>query len=296
MIRKRAASVAARYEKALAFMAGRNAPHAKLIESLAGLIAARAGLAASLDADQLGPLPPRDRALFLQGKPLAPRAALSLTPKALVRCREVLVPEMSKAFPAEAQAIQALDRAFASGRLRLAARLKAYLARDAVPEEPVLAKLGATPQAAALFLGQLAKVTAEAVAAAVGTPEALAGWTRGYCPVCGSPAEISYLEGKEGRRRLGCALCAATWGFTRVACPGCETTDHEAIELFYDRNTPQERAEACHACRRYILAVDRRERDMDFIPALEPLGLVYLDILMQGKGYSPVCADPAVAG
>jgi len=291
-----ASTASSRYDEALDAIAAGNPSHASVIGSLRGLVAARAELAESLDIPGLTALLEKDKSLFLQGAPLLPKARIPLDAKVLKRCRERLVPEMARAFPKAAKAIAALDVAFVSGRMRLPARLKRYLVSESLPEAKALKSVGTTPEVAMLYLSQIAKVLAEAVGRAVGGHQVLDGWTQGYCPVCGGAPEISYLEGKEGRRRLGCSLCATTWRYTRVACPSCQSTDHDQIELFYLDGKPQERAEACHVCKRYILHVDRRENATAFIPALEPLGLLHLDMIMQGKGFTPASAEPAVAG
>jgi FdhE protein len=288
------------YPQVLDALAAESPASGQVIESLRGLVTARAALAESLDLPGIASLLEKDKSRFLQGAPLLPRTRIPLDAEAVRRCREKLVPEMARAFFNAADAILALDAAFASGRMRLPARLKSFLAKDALPEKKALEAAGTTREVAALYLGQIAKTLSEAVARSVaGTAngqEALQGWTKGYCPVCGSAPEISYLEGKEGRRRLGCSQCGTTWRYTRVACPSCESTDHDQIELFYLDGKAQERADACHLCRRYILHVDRRELSREFIPALEPLGLLHLDMIMQKKGFTPASAEPAVAG
>ena len=286
---------ASRFSDAMTLMASENPVHKKFITSLRGLFTAREELASGMVLPGIVTLLEKDKARFLQGAPLLPKARMPLDAKALARCRERLAPEMAKAFPNVSKEITNLDAAFASRKLQLGTRLKSYLAKDQLPDAKTLDTLGVSPEAAALYLSQFAKVVAEAVARAVGDHGVLDGWTRGYCPVCGSFPELSYLEGKEGRRRLSCSLCAATWRYTRVACPSCESTDHDKIELFYLEDKPLERAEACHVCNRYILHVDRRERSAEFIPSLEPLGLVHLDMIMQKRGFTPVSAEPAVS-
>jgi FdhE protein len=73
----------------------------------------------------------------------------------------------------------------------------------------------------------------------------------------------------------------------RTACPFCENDDHETLEYFYSAERTSERAEVCNSCKRYIVGVDLRDRVDNVVMDVAPLGLVYLDILAQEKGYLP---------
>jgi FdhE protein len=281
---------------ALAAMAKENPVHAGLIRSLGKLVLARAELAESLPTPDPAPFMETDRARFLQGGPLLPLARLPLELPWLSACAKGLTQVLTETFPKLAPAVSGLDQAFVSGRMHLKARMAGFLVKGVPPPATVLARVGSSPEAAALYLGQIIKTLAQAVSAKVLAQADLDGWTKGYCPVCGSPPELSYLEGKEGRRRLACSLCEATWRFTRVACPCCGCDDPEKIELIHVDGRLTERAEACRECHRYVLGVDRRDSVREMIPALEPLGLLHLDVIAQERRYSPVSAEAAVLG
>ena len=265
----------------LADMASRKPSHAGLITGLTELFTARARLVDSLTLPDVHTMLEKDKARFLQGAPLLPRARLPFDTASLKACREALAPALIRTFPRLARELEALDQAFASGALRLTPRLRHHLAKQGLPDAAALRRVGASQEAAGLYLGQIAKALAEAAAKSIAGHAVLEGWTKGYCPVCGSPPELSYLEGVEGRRRLSCSLCATTWRYARVACPSCESVEKDDIEIFYADGVPAERAEACNACKRYVLAVDRREQATPVIYALEPLGLPVgsLDVL-----------------
>ena len=290
------AAMAGRISEALDCLAAENPVHASFIKALKGLMVARSELAESLELPDFKDSLLKDRALFLQGSPLIPKGKLPMDTALLKACAAKLTPVLAETFPAQAEALRALGAAFASGKMRLKARVKALAASGALPDKPALRAAGSTPEAAGLLLGQIVKTIAEGVAARVRASADLSGWTKGYCPVCGSPPEISYLEGQEGKRMLSCSLCATTWRFTRVACPSCETDKHDQIEIFYAEDKPKERAEACNACKRYVLSVDRRERARELVPSVEPLALMHLDIIMQERGYTPASGESAVTG
>lgn len=278
----------------LADMAARKPAHAGLISGLAGLFTVRAQLVDSLTLPDVHTALEKDKARFLQGAPLLPRSRLPFDAVVLKACREALAPVLAKTFPRLAKALQALDQAFASGALRITPRVRQYLAKQALPDAATLERLGSSQEAAGLYLGQIAKVLAEAAAKAIAGHAVLEGWTKGYCPVCGCAPEISFLEGPEGRRRLSCSLCATHWRYARVACPSCGSTEKDDMEIIYAEGVPTERAEACNACKRYVLGVDRRDRSGKVLYALEPLGLVHLDMIMQKRGYTPASAESAV--
>jgi len=285
-----------RIREALDALSAASPVHADLIGSLKVLLTARAELVDSLKLPEFHALIEKDRARFLLGTPLIARGRLPMDPGVLAACNEKLTPVLCDTFPAYADAVQALAGAFKTGKLRLLARAKSFATSGKLPDRRTLDKLGSTSAAAELLLGQIVKAVAETVAHRVCASAELDGWNKGYCPVCGSPPELSYLEGVEGRRRLSCSLCAATWRFTRVACPSCETDKHDQFEYFYAEDRPQERAEACNVCKRYVLAVDRRELSREMVPCVEPLGLVHLDMIMQERGYIPASTESAVTG
>ncbi|MFH0959675.1 MAG: formate dehydrogenase accessory protein FdhE, partial [Pseudomonadota bacterium] len=115
-------------------------------------------------------------------------------------------------------------------------------------------------------------------------------WLKGYCPVCGSWPEISFWKGSEGRRFLKCSFCSHEWSFMRTQCPFCENTDNEKIEIIFSEDRNFEHAELCQECMKYIVGIDTR--NMIAVPHayVAPLGLIYLDVLAQDKGFQPGAA------
>ena len=113
-------------------------------------------------------------------------------------------------------------------------------------------------------------------------------WHKGYCPLCGSFPELSFLRGDEGQRWLRCALCGHEWRFMRTMCPFCENDDHEKMELYFVEGREYEGAELCHKCNRYIMNIDMRKCTEEVVTEVAAIGMLYLDILAQGKGFLPV--------
>jgi len=114
-------------------------------------------------------------------------------------------------------------------------------------------------------------------------------WWKGYCPICGSEPYISELKnegGAEGARFLVCSSCNFEWRFNRVKCPFCENDNHEKLRYFYtEKEGKAYRVDVCDNCKRYIKTVDANELGTDFIPLLEDIGTLHLDIVAQKEGY-----------
>ena len=142
------------------------------------------------------------------------------------------------------------------------------------------------------------KPFAEKIAESLNPLPADLNWNKGYCPICGSWPEVSFIRGAEGKRSLRCSFCAFEWAFPRLMCPFCETTDQTKLELYYSDDRSFERAELCNDCKKYIVSLDTRNMISIPAPQVTALGMIYLDILAQEKGYSPgaICAWNVIDG
>ncbi|MGE5838616.1 MAG: formate dehydrogenase accessory protein FdhE [Deltaproteobacteria bacterium] len=110
-------------------------------------------------------------------------------------------------------------------------------------------------------------------------------WWRNYCPICGSPPSLARLRG-EGERFLVCSLCSFEWRFPRLMCPFCGNEDSKGLRYFHtEKEGSVNRVDVCEKCKSYIKTVDTRGSKEDFIPLVEDMGSLYLDLLAQKKGY-----------
>ncbi len=148
------------------------------------------------------------------------------------------------------------------------------------------------PELLQLVTTLITKPFAEKISDALTPLPSNLNWTKGYCPVCGSWPEISFIKGKEGKRSLRCSFCAHEWVFSRLVCPFCENDDQTKLELFYSEDRSFERAELCHSCNKYLVALDTRNMLSQPAEAVAAIGMIYLDILAQEKGFTPgaICA------
>jgi FdhE protein len=113
-------------------------------------------------------------------------------------------------------------------------------------------------------------------------------WSRGYCPICGSLPAMSLLRGKEGHRWLRCGFCSTTWKFYRTTCPFCDSQDPADGEIFFVEDRQNERIEACHKCKRYLIGMDMRNLVDEPLPEVAEIGLMHLDAIAQEKGFLPL--------
>ncbi|MDL2285225.1 formate dehydrogenase accessory protein FdhE [Desulfovibrio sp. OttesenSCG-928-F07] len=126
-------------------------------------------------------------------------------------------------------------------------------------------------------------------------------WQHGYCPVCGTPPTISwlnkpeldeknaYLAGGGGKKHLHCGLCGADWQFKRGSCPACNEEGNGVIETLRESGVAHgERIDWCTKCKTYCPTVDLRERE--FIPNLDALamGMIHLDMVAERKQLRPL--------
>lgn len=108
----------------------------------------------------------------------------------------------------------------------------------------------------------------------------------GACPVCGSLPYLTVLRGKEGRRMAVCSFCAHEYRVRRIACAYCDEGEQKKLKLFQVAEYPGARVDVCESCRMYVKTLDYRELDRDYLPPLDDMATVALDVLAQRQGYS----------
>ncbi|HEX4814624.1 MAG TPA: formate dehydrogenase accessory protein FdhE [Nonomuraea sp.] len=127
----------------------------------------------------------------------------------------------------------------------------------------------------------------------------------GACPRCGGAPQVSYRTAADdplvsGRRLLECAVCGHAWTFSATTCPACGDTGKRTVygepppgvrvgraAPADDALFPHLRAEACRACRRYLIDVDLG-RDPGAVPRVDELVAVPIDLHMADQGYSKI--------
>ena len=240
---------------------------------------------------------PPDPFLFSQGLPLLTEKLLGSIVDPWETSIEFMIPHIEKGFPKIKPELRRLKAALAEGRLDLKGCMKTLLTGQGVTIDGIAQTLQIQPLVLKFILEQLMKPFIEKTMEGLKPVIQDLPWHKGYCPLCGSLPELSFLRGGEGQRWLRCALCGYEWRFMRTKCPFCENDDHEKMELYFLEDRGHERAELCYQCNRYILNIDMRKCSEEVVTEVAAISMLYLDILSQGKGFLPValCAWNVVA-
>jgi len=228
-----------------------------------------------------------DPVKYSQGVPVLIRESFAVPEGLFQNAVQRLIPAMEKGLPGIAIQLDVIKTALDRGDPSLESFRGLAPPTDDAETGTIARRLGVEPQVLKFVVFQLLKPFVEKRAEAIAKILEGLSWLKGYCPICGSWPELSFLEGTEGRRWLRCSFCAHHWPYIRTNCPFCETSDQEKIEIYFSSDRPWERAELCHECKKYIVSLDLRNRVEN--PPLEVavLGLVYLDLLAQEKGFDP---------
>jgi FdhE protein len=110
-------------------------------------------------------------------------------------------------------------------------------------------------------------------------------WNHGYCPICGSPAGLAWLEG-EGHRFLFCGFCWHKWAIERPLCPFCGSREQGRLGYLYCDEEPEYRLDVCESCRKYIKTVDSRTLARPTYPPLEQIASLHLELKAAEAGYT----------
>ncbi|MFP4237009.1 MAG: formate dehydrogenase accessory protein FdhE, partial [Desulfonatronovibrio sp.] len=111
-------------------------------------------------------------------------------------------------------------------------------------------------------------------------------WTFGHCPVCGSLPFISSLQGKQGFRMLHCSFCHTSYRFKRMLCPYCHENKESSFHYFNVSEHPGFRVDVCKTCNMYIKTTDFREMDKKYLPVMDDLESLTLDIMARNQGFN----------
>ena len=229
-----------------------------------------------------------DSLRFSQGMTLVNEGIFPLSTDSLGGITDRMIPVLARAFPKIRPVLRKLKMALKKNQLDLRNCVEGMLhGRDEEIKQTAL-RLGTDALTLEFIVSQLMKPIIERQAESLKSLLQKLSWHKGYCPVCGSFPELSYLKEAEGQRWLRCALCSHEWRFMRTKCPFCENEDTEKLELCFVEDRASERAEMCHQCKRYLVSIDLRKYPYDFIPEVAAVGTMYLDVLAQEKGFLPV--------
>ena len=231
-----------------------------------------------------------DTARFYQGAPILDERKIEIDRDSLLQVADLIIPALEKGFPKLLQPLERL-KSFMQGDQSFMDRLLAALeSGNTTIIGEIASQLEMEPETLQFVCSQLAIPFAEKAEETVRTLIKDMEWHKGYCPVCGGWPGVSFWKEKEGRRFLDCSVCAHEWSFMRTKCPFCENDDNAKMELVFSEDRKFEHAELCHVCKRYIVGLDTRSMITTPHPSVAPLGLIYLDFLVQERGFRPGAA------
>jgi FdhE protein len=112
---------------------------------------------------------------------------------------------------------------------------------------------------------------------------ALASWSHGYCPACGSWPALAEIH--ESHRVLRCSFCAHAWELKTFSCVYCGAGGDRFVTFAGSTNRPDRRVEICGGCGAYLKTVDVDELSPFPLLAVADLETMDLDMMAMEKGY-----------
>jgi FdhE protein len=176
-----------------------------------------------------------------------------------------------------------IGNAVQSGRLDGGSLLTASLGRDQEAIRTGTSQMGLAPDLAWLIAELAVGPVAHALQRVLlSTPssralaDALAAWTHGYCPACGSWPALA--EVVAGHRLLRCSFCAATWERHTYSCVYCDEAGKPFVTAAPDELQSGRRLELCSACGAYLKAVETDDISPFPLVALADMETMDLDV------------------
>ena len=112
---------------------------------------------------------------------------------------------------------------------------------------------------------------------------ALANWSHGYCPACGSWPALAEIH--ESHRVLRCSFCAHAWELKTYACVYCGSASERFVTFAGSAERPDLRVEICGGCGGYLKTVDVASLSPFPLLAIADLETMELDMMAMEKGY-----------
>ena len=138
-----------------------------------------------------------------------------------------------------------------------------------------------------LFAEESLRPELEKVAEKYGAAVEKAGWSEGYCPICGKEPKIGEIRASEdGRRYLFCNQCGYKWHFRRIKCPFCGNDEQHSLAYFAVEGEERHRVDVCNKCRRYIKIVELPKSSEELNLDVEDIATLHLDMIAYDEGYN----------
>ena len=189
-----------------------------IIEALKELFAAQAALKEKIPPTDFTDLT-IDPVSYAQGSPILATTEFRLDQTLFRESVASVLPAMKRGFPKVVDQLDAVQAALLIEDGMSPEILDALASGNKMNTQTVAGKLNVDSQILETAMVQILKPFAQQRSQSLPTlPETLQ-WAKGYCPICGSWPELSFLEGKEGFRWLRCSLCGHEWKYLRNTMP-----------------------------------------------------------------------------
>ena len=222
--------------------------------------------------------------------------------KPLEQAAESMSGALSMAFPELSQQISDISGEVKAGRIDFVLLARNYLESASRGFDSVAQPAGLSPDCLDLVVRLSLSAVLEALVPPASSELEQTYKGKGYCPVCGFPPSISYLDrvpesqseflkGGGGQKYLHCSLCGHNWRILRHTCPACGTDEPED-RVYFQVDDAGERVDVCQNCNVYLPCIDLRVAGSLHHLEVSAVGMVYLDVMAQGKGFKPMSATP----
>jgi FdhE protein len=108
--------------------------------------------------------------------------------------------------------------------------------------------------------------------------DAAKAWPHGHCPICGGLALMGRLLDDDGARMHVCSFCLFEYRVPRLDCPFCLASGEEGARYYASDDEPGYLLDVCSTCEKYIKLADFRTLDRVWVPLLDDLGSLALDL------------------
>ena len=115
---------------------------------------------------------------------------------------------------------------------------------------------------------------------------------KGYCPICGTAPDLGFLD-ESGAKQVSCSLCSHTWKVKRMGCLFCDTKTSKEQQYFFSEEEKEYRIYYCDACKNYLKTIDTRQLGRGFVPRLEQVATLHLDLKAREQGLTRAADSPA---
>lgn len=280
-------------------IAARDEAIAHVIKRVKPLLLARASMTNALISSGITPLQ-TDLKLAAKGKPLMIERSMDCYHDAFQRAAQTVLPAMTEAFPARSEEFNRILCHINEQNLNpdTVLLMEIVLAGDNSTLKLQAEKVNTCPDLLCLSVEQCLRPILYVTGYEACKDLTLSSWGRPYCPVCGAYPDLAilrrgseegeFLVSQGGQRWLHCPRCSNQWRFKRHACPNCNNEKNKSLEYYQVDSNHGERVYVCHECRRYLVSIDVRDYEEEPDPDVAVLGLIPLDMLMQGKGILPL--------